>query len=59
MAAIMNSVMDSSGKIAMYIQYCRTHDIPVLPPDINQSGWRFTVGKDEQGRPASVSGWAR
>jgi len=38
MAAIMNSVMDSSGKIAMYIQYCRTNDIPVLPPDINLSG---------------------
>ena len=51
MAAIMNSVMDSSAKIAMYIQYCRTHKIPVLPPDINQSGWRFTVGKDERGKP--------
>jgi len=51
MAAIMNSVMDSSSKIAMYIQYCRTHRIPVLPPDINQSGWRFTVGKDAQGKP--------
>ena len=51
MAAIMNSVMDSSGKIAMYIQYCRTHGIPVLPPDINLSGWRFTVGHNEQGKP--------
>ncbi len=50
MAAIMNSVMDSSGKIAMYIQYCRTNGIPVLPPDINHSGWRFTVGRNEQGR---------
>jgi len=51
MAAIMNSVMNSSGKIAMYIQYCRTNDIPVLPPDINLSGWRFTVGMDKQGKP--------
>ncbi len=50
MAAIMNSVMDSSAKIAMYIQYCRTHQIPVLQPDINLSGWRFTVGQDENGR---------
>ena len=50
MAAIMNSVMDSAGKIAMYVQYCRTHDIPVLPPDINLSAWRFTVGQDPQGR---------
>ncbi|MFH1880948.1 MAG: OB-fold nucleic acid binding domain-containing protein, partial [Bacillota bacterium] len=50
MAAIMNSVMDSSGKIAMYIQYCRSHGIPVLPPDINHSGWRFTVGRDANGK---------
>ncbi|MBN1777859.1 MAG: DNA polymerase III subunit alpha [Clostridiales bacterium] len=51
MAAIMNSVMYASGKIAMYTQYCRINDIPVLPPDINRSGWRFTVDEDEQGRP--------
>ncbi len=50
MAAIMNSVMDNSGKVAMYIQYCRRHGISLLPPDINQSGWRFTVGRDEQGK---------
>ena len=60
MAAIMNSVMDSSSKIAMYIQYCRVHQIPVLPPDINQSGWRFTVGKDEIGKARHpLSAWAR
>ena len=51
MAAIMNSVMDSAGKIATYVQYCRTHDIPVLQPDINLSAWRFTVGKDAKGHP--------
>ena len=50
MAAIMNSVMDNSGKVAMYIQYCRKHGIPMLPPDINKSGWRFTVGTNEQGK---------
>ncbi len=51
MAAIMNSVMDNTGKIAGYIQYCRTRGIPVLPPDVNQSGWKFTVGTDAQGKP--------
>ena len=50
MAAIMNSVMDNSGKVAMYIQYCRKHEIPVLPPDINFSSWRFTVGEDARGK---------
>ncbi len=49
MAAIMNSVMDSMGKVAGYIQYCRAKGIAVLPPDVNQSGWKFTVGKDENG----------
>ena len=51
MAAIMNSVMDSAGKIAMYVQYCRTHGIPVMPPDVNHSGWRFTVDRDAKGNP--------
>ena len=49
MAAIMNSVMDAMGKVAGYIQYCRAKSIPVLPPDVNRSGWKFTVGKDESG----------
>ncbi|NLG37966.1 MAG: DNA polymerase III subunit alpha [Clostridiales bacterium] len=43
MAALMNSVMGQSGKIAAYIQYCRRHGIEVLPPDVNESGVRFTV----------------
>ncbi|HPS81977.1 MAG TPA: DNA polymerase III subunit alpha, partial [Candidatus Limiplasma sp.] len=51
MAAIMNSVMDNTGKIAGYIQYCRSRDIPVLPPDVNQSEWKFTVGTDANNRP--------
>lgn len=49
MAAIMNSVMDNMGKVAGYIQYCRGKSIPVLPPDVNQSGWKFTVGADANG----------
>ncbi|MEA5013482.1 MAG: DNA polymerase III subunit alpha [Candidatus Limiplasma sp.] len=50
MASIMNSMMDNLGKVAEYIQYCKSREIPVLPPDVNNSGWRFTVGKDPQGR---------
>ena len=37
MAAILNSVMDNLPKAAGYIQYCRAHGIPILPPDVNQS----------------------
>ncbi|NLV58352.1 MAG: DNA polymerase III subunit alpha [Clostridiales bacterium] len=50
MASIMNSMMDSLGKVAEYIQYCRSRVIPVLPPDVNSSGWRFTVDHDHKGR---------
>jgi len=49
MAAILNSVYGNSGKIAGYIQYCRSQGIKVLPPDVNRSGWKFTVQKDEDG----------
>nr|MBR4281460.1 DNA polymerase III subunit alpha [Clostridia bacterium] len=49
MAAILNSVYGNSGKIAGYIQYCRSQGIKVLPPDVNRSGWKFTVQKDQNG----------
>ena len=49
MAAILNSVYGNSGKIASYIQYCRNQGIKVLPPDVNRSGWKFTVQKDADG----------
>lgn len=43
MAAMMNSVLGNSDKIAFYIQYCRRQGIPVLPPDVNHSRAVFTV----------------
>ncbi len=50
MAAILNSVYGNSGKIAGYIQYCRSQGIKVLPPDVNRSGWKFSVQHDEDGK---------
>ena len=50
-AALLNSVSGDSGKVAEYSQYCRKHDIPLLPPDINQSGRKFSVGFDASGKP--------
>ena len=49
MAAILNSVYGNPGKIAGYIQYCRSQGIKVLPPDMNRSGWKFTVQHDTDG----------
>ncbi|MBR6220110.1 MAG: DNA polymerase III subunit alpha [Clostridia bacterium] len=43
MAAMMNSMLGSTDKIAFYIQYCRKRGIPVLPPDVNRSVAKFAV----------------
>ena len=51
MAAMMNSVMDNMPKVAGYIQYCRQNGIPMLAPSVNHSGWKFSVDKDESGKP--------
>jgi len=56
MAAIINSVYGNSGKIAGYIQYCRSKGIPVLGPDINHSGWKFSVQKQPDGSLAILFG---
>lgn len=52
MAAMLNSVYGNAGKIAGYIQYCRGRGIPVLPPDINRSRWKFTVDLQKPEQPS-------
>lgn len=46
MAQVLNSVMDNPDKITFYINECRTLGIDILPPDVNESGYGFTVTKD-------------
>jgi len=52
MAALLSSVLDNTDSVVKYIGACR--DLPrylpklddsleVLPPDVNESGWKFTV----------------
>ncbi|NCB50727.1 MAG: DNA polymerase III subunit alpha [Clostridia bacterium] len=43
MAALLTSVLDSSGKVAEYIGECREMGIRLLPPDVNESDADFTV----------------
>src|SRR6185295_3743379 len=43
MAAMLNSELSSSESIAKYLGECKNMGIPVLPPDINESGYYFTV----------------
>lgn len=47
MAAMMNSILGSTDKTAFYIQYCRKRGIPVLPPDVNRSGAKFSVDEED------------
>lgn len=46
MAAMLNSFLDSGEKISQYIGECRAMNIPILPPDVNESKARFTVVGD-------------
>ncbi len=43
MAALLTSVLDSSGKVAEYIAECKAMGIDLLPPDVNESDADFTV----------------
>ncbi len=46
LAAMMNSIMGTSEKIAHYITIAETMGIQVLPPDVNESCEKFTVKGD-------------
>lgn len=46
MAAMLTSEMSSKDNVGKYIQECREMGISVLPPDINESDWQFTVSSD-------------
>jgi len=43
MAALLTSEMQSIDGVVKYIAECRRQNIPVLPPDINESDKEFTV----------------
>ena len=42
-AALLTSVLDNSGKVALYIDDCTRRGIEVLPPHVNESDAGFTV----------------
>src|SRR3954469_15799250 len=42
-AALFTIEAQNTEKLALYLGECRDRNIPVLPPDINQSQLRFTV----------------
>ncbi len=42
-ASLLTSEMHSIDGVVKFIAECRSHKIPILPPDINESGKGFTV----------------
>jgi DNA polymerase-3 subunit alpha len=43
MAALLTCDMDNTDKVMRYLAECREKGVEVLPPDINESDWGFTV----------------
>ncbi len=43
LTALLSSVLDNSGKVAVYIDECQRHGITVTPPHVNESEVGFTV----------------
>ncbi len=43
MAALMTSEKDNQDKVVRLIGECRAAGLAVLPPDVNESGYKFTV----------------
>ena len=59
MAALLSSVLDKTDDVVKYIAECRElprylpkmeQGLEVLPPDVNESGWKFTVTDDRRVR---------
>ena len=46
MAAVLSSDMDTTDKVVVFIEECRQMKLPIRPPDINRSEFRFTALAD-------------
>ncbi len=56
MAALLSNELANTDKIQLFINECRHMGIEVLPPDINESGVRFTVAGQASRLSASAAG---
>ncbi len=43
MAAVLSSDMDKTDKVVVFIEECRRMGLPIRPPALNRSEYRFTV----------------
>jgi DNA polymerase III subunit alpha len=52
MTALLSAEKNDTAKVAFYASDCRSMGIDVLPPDVNTSGWDFTIEDREDMPPA-------
>lgn len=52
MTALLSASKNDTGKVALYVVDCRSMGIDVLPPDVNSSGWDFTIEDRSEDKPA-------
>jgi DNA polymerase-3 subunit alpha len=48
MAALLSSEIGNSDKVVAYIAEARELGLRVLPPSVNESGWKFTVTRENE-----------
>ncbi|MEK0316303.1 DNA polymerase III subunit alpha [Cohnella sp. 56] len=58
MASMLTSIIGNQRKTAEYVDECRRMGIPVLPPDVNESGVLFTPVRSGAAGPAAAAGAA-
>ena len=46
MAAVLSSDMDNTDKVVGFIDECRRMELEILPPEVNESAYHFTVHSD-------------
>lgn len=51
MAAVLTASSNQTEKVAWYVSDARSMGVPVLPPEINTSGWHFEI-EDINGEPS-------
>lgn len=54
MAAVLTADSGDTESIAIFVAECERLNIPVLPPDINESNTDFTVISDKDGVPTAI-----
>jgi DNA polymerase III subunit alpha len=48
MAAVLSSDMDNTDKVALFVEECRLMKLPLIPPHINHSQYKFTVNNESK-----------